>query len=389
MLQKRKLLIRKQTLIDDICLVALMEPPLFSQINTIDNLWLFLKLIAFGYIVAVSIKKKASLSMIQFLCIIFFGWMIISTFLNDGNTLLAFRTIFFNLVICYYFDLKLRENGIGELKRLSEVSLVYLLCNAILLIAFPNGVGSMIQGYRVTEDTRLSFLGRDNAYIFFFIPAIISTIIANGKKSKITITILSLTILTMVYVWSGTGVIGCALIILYYLFAVGKPIDQIFSYSKLILLIFIIYIGVVFLRVQDIFSGLIIGVLGKDLTFSGRTYLWDSALLLIGKKPWIGYGITETSMIERHGSFYSPHNLVLQIILAGGIVAFTIFVLLFVIVRKKLNDNKNGYSNLIAVSIFIYLLTSMTEATMNSPYLYMLLIMAYNYPLMKNSGTSE
>lgn len=128
----------------------------------------------------------------------------------------------------------------------------------------------MIQGYRVTEDTRLSFFGRDNAYIFFFIPAIISTIIANGKKSKITIAILSL---TMVYVWSGTGVIGCALIILYYLFVVGKPIDQIFSYSKLILLIFIIYVAVVFLRVQDIFSGLIIGVLGKDLTFSGRTYL--------------------------------------------------------------------------------------------------------------------
>lgn len=59
MLQRRKLVIRKQNLIDDICLIALMEPPLLSQINTVDNLWLFFKLIAFGYIVAVLIKKKS------------------------------------------------------------------------------------------------------------------------------------------------------------------------------------------------------------------------------------------------------------------------------------------------------------------------------------------
>lgn len=59
------------------------------------------------------------------------------------------------------------------------------------------------------------------------------------------------------------------------------------------------------------------------------------------------------------------------------------------IVRKKLKNNKNAYSNLIAVAIFTYLLTSMTEATMNSPYLYMLLIGAYNYPLIKSSEINE
>ena len=59
----------------------------------------------------------------------------------------------------------------------------------------------------------------------------------------------------------------------------------------LVIISIVIFVSIVFLRLQEVFSYLIVNILGKDLTFTGRTVIWDYYINEI-KNSWvIGYGV--------------------------------------------------------------------------------------------------
>ena len=51
------------------------------------------------------------------------------------------------------------------------------------------------------------------------------------------------------------------------------------------------FILMVLLKLQRIFEFLIVGILGKNLTLSGRIYIWDRTITLILQNPLFGYGV--------------------------------------------------------------------------------------------------
>lgn len=68
-------------------------------------------------------------------------------------------------------------------------------------------------------------------------------------------------------------------------------------------------------------------VLGKDMTFTGRTYLWSGAMQLFGDSPIWGYGaITQDWYVEHlSGLGLGTHNYIYEELLRGGIIGFSIF----------------------------------------------------------------
>ena len=84
---------------------------------------------------------------------------------------------------------------------------------------------------------------------------------------------------------------------------------------------------------------------GKDITFSGRTILWDKILHSISDSIFMGFGVkTEEALISYFGLAYAghSHNLALQIIFQTGILG-TIFGSLIVLytaynIWKNLDD---------------------------------------------------
>ena len=372
--------INKKNFAFTLVMLAFLEPALFSEILLLDNLYLVFKIIAGLYaIYDVFIRNKFRLTSFQIVVFMFFGSLILTTAMNKGDVYNAFRTVFFNSLTVIYFDYCLREDSNRYLSVFIKLILTLASLNMILLFLFPNGFGIYISGYTVTVDSRLNLLGKDNGFIFFFILAI-AVAFCNGVKRNITVTIV-ITLVTMIYVFSGTGIIGCFLIVFYALALQGKKISRFFNFWNLSIAYIVIYYSVVVMRVQELFSNFIEGYLGKDITFTGRTYLWDTAFIYILKKRIIGYGISEKMLVAQSGIAYSPHNLILQILLAGGAISLIIFVALYVMSGSKL---KSYYklSNILAVAIFTYLITSLTESTMNTQYLYLLFVLAYNVDLI-------
>ena len=72
-------------------------------------------------------------------------------------------------------------------------------------------------------------------------------------------------------------------------------------------------------------------ILGKDITLTHRTRLWDLALAAIAKSPIFGYGIGETDNVFRINAWdewknWSAHNQYLQTWYAGGTLALLALV---------------------------------------------------------------
>ena len=88
-------------------------------------------------------------------------------------------------------------------------------------------------------------------------------------------------------------------------------------------------------------------VLKKDMTFSFRTHVWDAAKRLIERQPVVGYGEHDDQWYQLELEGLTTHNLVLHILLKGGWVCLSAFILLLLtthlsLLRSSLNVNRSS-----------------------------------------------
>lgn len=97
----------------------------------------------------------------------------------------------------------------------------------------------------------------------------------------------------------------------------------------------------------------LIDVLGKDMTFTHRTSMWDAALRVIGESPIWGYGnVNEQWFTSNMSSFaVGPHNFILGVIINGGIIGLVLYLYIFYIALRKLIAYNDFYSNVIFIGI--------------------------------------
>lgn len=133
----------------------------------------------------------------------------------------------------------------------------------------------------------------------------------------------------------------------------------------------------------EIFSGFIEGVLHKSITFTGRNLLWQEALQLINNNPYIGYGRVSTNYISIWGGKYSSHNIILELLLQGGIVALIPFLVIIFKAIKMLNKYRNSdLGNMLFMALFLMFISLMMEAFVHEVYLYGTLILCCELPLL-------
>ena len=129
----------------------------------------------------------------------------------------------------------------------------------------------------------------------------------------------------------------------------------------------------VFLQIQAQIPGirfLFEDILHKDITITGRSGIWSFALGLWYQSPKWGYGTGLAGMQEAGGwhdfiRTYGPHNQFLYVLLAGGIITFSAYMLLIFYVSIKLYKNRKDKMYIIfSIGFFVtYLELLMTYRT--------------------------
>lgn len=118
----------------------------------------------------------------------------------------------------------------------------------------------------------------------------------------------------------------------------------------------------------------------RSSNFSGRYVLWKTALGMIAKHPWIGYGRWAQDYIAAWGGYYSSHNYILELMLQGGIAATGQFLLLLIMsIKKCLLSRESKISNCLLFALLSILIAVLMEAEVHSVYIFGIIILCYSF----------
>ena len=124
----------------------------------------------------------------------------------------------------------------------------------------------------------------------------------------------------------------------------------------------------------------IVDVLGKDITFTNRTALWDAAMRIFSNSPLLGYGhpTSEWYYSNLASTAIGPHNLIFALMIFGGIPATILFITIVVTVLVKLQKVKDRYATTIYAAISVLSLMSLMEVY-SIQIIFYFIILAYYY----------
>jgi O-antigen ligase len=211
-----------------------------------------------------------------------------------------------------------------------------ILFSFYALVTDPTSRVHELDTFTTFSGWRGSFLHK-NGMVPFLVLAAITFMIFERRKWLRNLVLISVLVLT-VGSQSATGM-SCVIVVLcvaWWLNAYLKQ-DLRMSGSYVALSLF----GAVAVAVViTVLLPWLVNLYGKDLTFTNRTDIWSASVTAIGESPWIGYGwngvwvdadIEPTVTLNRDTGFTAghAHNVVLEMLLEGGVLGLGLYLVFF------------------------------------------------------------
>ncbi len=390
---KNKSFIRN-TLIVILLLIPFFTPEyLINEIFRISNIFMYYKYIAAVIILVLYLwQGKISKYIIAILC--YNITIIVATSLNSSANINAAINSAISLVsVCLLLELVMREDPKKAIKAMLIIFEVLIYLNFLTIILYPEGL------YASKLYSNNWLLGYDNQHIITILPGIAVSLLYSsydGNKLKIrTIILIIISTISVIVTFSATSVVAIALMLIFII--VRKKIfnnTKILNLKNYIITYLTLFFSIVIIRMQEIFRYLIVEVLHKSLTFTGRTLIWDRTLDFIKYKPLFGYGVenaTVRAVKVGWDNATHAHNTILEILYKGGFIALFIYTYIITIVSKNLMKYKDKMaSKIISFTIFTFFIMMIVEAR-DVVNFYIILLLGYNIErivkdIQKNEG---
>lgn len=360
-------------------IIPYIKPPVYIIGNTLDSIYDIYKIIVSICIFVWYISKYRTISKMLLALTIFQTTFIISTIFNGNftNVWSQFVQLISVVGICALTELGIKEDCKSYLKSICIVLTVLSLINVYTMIKYSK------TGMYVDQlmHWQYYFLGYDNSSFFIEFPLFIClTCYSYILKNKISIWVWPIFIIigfSYLYVNSITSVI---MILLYFIFILTNksPIwKKILNFKVILIFIIFMFIFIVMFNGQIYFEKFLENHLGKNTTLSGRTFIWEKARYYITKAPIFGYGLQNTSILLERFGINHVHNIILDILYNGGIIALIAYLYIIKLCIKMINKDRNSFiSNNISMGLFIYLFASIFDYYNNKYIIFILFIFA-------------
>ncbi len=317
-------------------IMSMMKPEMFDYLPAPNRVYNIMLMVSLLIIPLLYVKMSHGLSQILVLTLVQQGLLMLATFASGRFAGSGYRRLLACIFVIALSELTLRIKPEAYLKSLYWVLTLMLVANLWSMYLPDWGFGPVyFWGYRVTFIyPMLTFLvlGRILIEIYgwqYYIPQVIGFIII---------------CFSMYREWVGTGLIGigvyCAMMIIYKL---RLRIMRYISTGFIVAAVTVANIAVLFFRIQNLFKWLIVDILDKSLTLSGRIFIWDAAFKMLPRKLWFGFGVGTYSVHCFFGDYGYMHNQILQSLMEGGIVTTVLFFIILGLscfYVDKYRDNK-------------------------------------------------
>lgn len=169
------------------------------------------------------------------------------------------------------------------------------------------------------------------------------------------------------------------------------------SVTKGIALIFFLSLSSILIFSATLSYESILGKLGKDVTFTGRSSIWAQAAEAISTRPFQGFGISTywslyPSYVKLGESYIIPHahNGYLELVLdlgIPGLLIFTIFISSHVKQALKRKNNSPPSLSVLLITLYVIILNLGTSALVGSNFYFFILLLVYGSRSSKNESS--
>lgn len=241
------------------------------------------------------------------------------------------------------------------------VSSMISVANLATILIFPGGIPGIgtASGYY--------FNGHRNQAIAVIIPSVFSSLIldamGNSRFSLRSALLLIVGFSQVILAYSATSSVTLVVALIGIVTVRGKRARWLLNAYTYLAVVGVIFLLIVVCGLQNSVGSGLVGLLGKDATFTGRTVIWGEVIKDVwATHPLIGCG---------HDTFWngwmmvgSAHNMVLEVLAQGGILGvLTYFSLLLVVARNLYSRSGSLPVALISLAIGCFLLVGLAEQT--------------------------
>ena len=382
-------LIYNNTFFCALLFIPFVEPVYFTQFVLIDTIFLYWKLASIAIIIFVwglcgKIDKVLG-SLAAFLlldCIV--------TTINEGNTSQMYINAVTLFAMAIMFMTVAKKGSYKFVKVVSTVFEILIIANFLTIVIYPDGL------YNFSSVNHHYLLGSRNVMMRTIFPGICFSIIRSkietNKLSIRTIIVMIVAGVSLVLVWSATALVAYFLFCFFIVLFQKKGTPKWFTVKTCYLLVIVIFIAIVVLQLQNLFSFIIVDILHKDTTFTGRTILWVAGMYNIARSPFVGYGLesleTIAAKLYKYTQYDSCHNFILDILYQNGIIGFALLLVLFISTEKKVDQClSEKYKTIFTLFIFAYAIMINFEPFINGDMRLLISMLVYiNY---FNEGAME
>ncbi|MFI3296127.1 MAG: O-antigen ligase family protein [bacterium] len=237
-----------------------------------------------------------------------------------------------------------------------------------------------IFGFSESGMTRYLITSNHNQFAATLIPTLlVAHVRYYYKANKMSLLILHIiAVLTVLIPGSMTATVSILLWIIYFYFFRASRFKKIVIYCIAggIIFFFIIFILLPSYKFDNNLVSGFVEFIGKDMTFSNRTVIWIRTIAEIIEKPIMGEGLYSREWGEVYIGSINAHNIILQLLLQGGVILLSLFSILLGYVIKKIVKHDNiEYKLLVLISIVLFFLMSMFEVyNYNMLFIYIIIL---------------
>ena len=357
--------------------------------QTISYLTLAVVLVSFLLLLALNFRHKV-LSKYGLLYLSFFLVLLGTTILyNQDIKNCIYMSIYLGIVLLVF---RYYRNNINRVYCYFGIALsLCIYVNFVHLLTHP-----MLWVLEGQKDAAGYLLGNNYNQMGCRMMIALATSVLCTKYSKFWIInsiVLGITcIITLLLVKSMTS-LSMIIIFLVYCLIPSSKLRKVGIYSLLTVLV-LFQVFVVFngngLENNEFAVYIVNDILQKDITFTHRTDMWDSAMRVIIESPIWGWGFVKEEWFTSHmSSFaYGPHNFILSLFIFGGVLLFAVFIMIvyhtIISVKAYINERIGQYVIFSSVCLYFMGLMEMYPFTIM---FYILIVMYYyQYTDKKNNN---
>ncbi|MGM9834474.1 MAG: O-antigen ligase family protein [Bacilli bacterium] len=372
--------IKKRNLLNVLLIFFLLKPVGLDNysvtLNTIMNIFRLCSIFIINILFLATIKKRKLNLSIKFIGIIEI-FVLISCLINKSGVYNAL--VFWHGIMSLLLLAEINKNNLRSFCKCIMITLIiYILINFAGIV--------YLRSIDIVVNQKTKFiLGSKNMPILYIFPCLIILFLLSDKKYNdrkkvilekfLSFVFYLICFVSVLYTKSATSIVVIVLLVLYGIFLNSKIINRVINKinAKVLFYIMIIFfVLIVLVGIQKYFSAFIVDILGRDLTFTGRTIIWKKAIEMT-KLRLIGWG-WDCNLTNMYNDFFwqkyfdasNAHNFILNLAYKSGIITSIIYVIYLLVCSKKLNQNKTRNGDILKVAFLLFLLMTTFESYMNN-----------------------